>query len=160
MFGIHTIVHSTDFSCASAQAFGVAAALARDHRARLVLLHVAEEPALIDGTGLVPFDPGMYRSELWDKLRQLAVRTHGVEVEAQLAEGNPVAAVLRVAEEIHGDLIVMATHGWTGLRRLLMGSVAEQIVRRAECPVLTMTAPFVATEPDAEAQPALAGAVG
>jgi nucleotide-binding universal stress UspA family protein len=141
MLRIHTIIHPTDFSSASAQAFAVAAALARDHGARLVVLHVAEEPALIDGTGLVPFDPAMYRSELWDKLEQLVGRAYGVEVETRLTEGNPVKAVLHVAAEVQADLIVMGTHGWTGLRRLLMGSVAEEVVRQAPCPVLTVRTP-------------------
>jgi nucleotide-binding universal stress UspA family protein len=141
MCGIHTILHPTDFSRTSAQAFAVATSLARDHRARLVLLHIAEEPAFIDGTGLVPFDPAMYRSELFNKLEQLAVRAPGIEVETRLAEGNPVSAVLRVAGEIHSDLIVMGTHGWTGLRRFLMGSVAEKVVRQAHCPVLSVCAP-------------------
>jgi nucleotide-binding universal stress UspA family protein len=63
--------------------------------------------------------------------------------------------ILRVAEEIHADLIVMGTHGRTGLGRLLMGSVAEQVVRRAPCPVLTMKAPFPAEQ--AEGQQAEAG---
>jgi hypothetical protein len=73
-------------STSSAQAFTVAASLARDHGARLVLLYVAEEPALIDGIGLVPFDPALYRSRVREKLEQLVVRAHGVEVETQLAE--------------------------------------------------------------------------
>jgi nucleotide-binding universal stress UspA family protein len=141
MSGIHTILHPTDFSRTSAQAFAVAASLARDHGARLVVLHVAEEPALIDGTGLVPFDPVMYRSELWEKLEQLAVRAHGVEVETRLAAENPVAAVLNAATEVHADLVVMGTHGWTGLRRILLGSVAEAVLRQAPCPVLTVRTP-------------------
>jgi nucleotide-binding universal stress UspA family protein len=141
MSGIHTILFPTDFSCTSAHAFSVAASLARDHGARLVLLHTAEEPALIDGTGLVPFDPVMYRSELREKMQQLAVRAGGVEVETRLAEGNPVAAVLHAAAELHADLVVMGTHGWTGLRRLLMGSVAEAVLRQAPCPVLTVRTP-------------------
>jgi nucleotide-binding universal stress UspA family protein len=155
MIGIHTILHPTDFSRTSAQAFAVATSLARDHGARLVLLHVAEEPAFIDGTGLVPFDPVMYRSELLNKLDQLAVRAPGVEVETRLAEGNPVSAVLRAAAEVQSDLIVMGTHGWTGLRRLLMGSVAEKVVRQAPCPVLSVCTPAwpeaAATAPEAAA---------
>jgi nucleotide-binding universal stress UspA family protein len=141
MSGIHTILFPTDFSCTAAHAFPVAISLARDHGARLVLLHVAEEPALIDGTGLVPFDPAMYRSDLWEKLEQLAVRARGVEVETRLSEGNPVTAVLHAAREVRADLVVMGTHGWTGLRRLMMGSVAEAVLRQAPCPVLTVRTP-------------------
>jgi universal stress protein A len=72
-----------------------------------------------------------------------------------VAEGDPAEMILRVAEEVHADLIVMGTHGRTGLSRLLMGSVAEQVVRRAPCPVLTMKAPFPAEQ--AEGRQAEAG---
>jgi nucleotide-binding universal stress UspA family protein len=141
MLPIHTILHPTDFSCSSTDAFTVAGALARDYGARLVLLHVVDEPMFIDGTGLVPFDSAMYRSEMWDKLEQLAVRAESIEVERQLAEGNPVKAILDAAAETHCDLIVLGTHGWTGLRRLLMGSIAEAVTRKAPCPVMTVRAP-------------------
>jgi nucleotide-binding universal stress UspA family protein len=79
----------------------------------------------------------------------------GVEAERRLEEGDPVEAILRVAEEIGADLIVMGTHGRTGLSRLFMGSVAEQVLRRAPCPVLTLKSPFAATV----AAPAEAAAV-
>jgi nucleotide-binding universal stress UspA family protein len=59
-----------------------------------------------------------------------------------LTDGEPYAEILRVAEDDGCDLIVMGTHGRTGLRRLLMGSVAEQVLRQASCPVLTVKTPF------------------
>jgi nucleotide-binding universal stress UspA family protein len=65
-----------------------------------------------------------------------------VKIEHRLAEGDPAREILRVARETGCDLIVMGTHGWTGLGRLLMGSVAEQVVRKATCPVLTVKTPI------------------
>jgi len=74
-----------------------------------------------------------------------------VRAERRLAEGDAVEETLRVAQEANADLIVMGTHGWTGLGRLLMGSVAEQVVRRASCPVLTVKAPFPDAAPASQA---------
>jgi nucleotide-binding universal stress UspA family protein len=64
-----------------------------------------------------------------------------VAVEQRLAEGDPAAEILHLATDTGCDMIVLGTHGRTGLDRLLMGSVAEQIVRKAPCPVLTVKAP-------------------
>ena len=72
-----------------------------------------------------------------------------IVVEHRLEEGNPVAEILRVARETHCDLIVMGTHGRTGLAHLLMGSVAEQVVRKAGCHVLVVKTPF----PPSSSQP-------
>jgi nucleotide-binding universal stress UspA family protein len=62
-------------------------------------------------------------------------------LEHRLVEGDAATVILQVATEIKCDLIVMGTHGRTGLSRLLMGSVAEQVVRNASCPVLTVKTP-------------------
>ena len=65
-----------------------------------------------------------------------------VPIEHRLEEGDPVTVILRVARESKCELIVMGTHGRSGLAHLLMGSVAEQIVRKATCAVLVVKAPF------------------
>jgi nucleotide-binding universal stress UspA family protein len=158
MLAIRTILHPTDFSASSADAFALAAALARDYKARLVLLHVVGQPSLADGTGLVPFDPAMYRDEQRDKLEQLAVRTPDVAIEQRLAEGHAVTEILRAADETGCDLIVVGAHGWSGLRRLLMGSIAEAVVRQAPCPVLTVRTPPRSEVPAAPARSAQAPA--
>jgi nucleotide-binding universal stress UspA family protein len=62
-------------------------------------------------------------------------------MEYQLAEGEPGASIVKVAEDRHCDLIVLGTHGRTGFRRVLMGSVAEQVMRTAPCPVLVVKGP-------------------
>src|SRR5262249_48839479 len=63
-------------------------------------------------------------------------------IEYRLSEGDPAVEIIRLAAEVKANLIVMGTHGRTGLGRLMMGSVAEAVLRRAPCPVLTLKAPF------------------
>lgn len=98
--------------------------------------------ARLGGTMGVPPLPNEYdRDRLWEQLHRLQAPEGGLAVEYRLEYGEPGTVILAVAQEINADLIVMATHGRTGLRRLLMGSVAEHIVRRAPCPVLTLRTP-------------------
>jgi nucleotide-binding universal stress UspA family protein len=88
-----------------------------------------------------------YREEMAEDLNRLGAPDPKVRVEHRLEEGDPVAQILRVADETGCDLIVLGTHGRTGLNRLLMGSVAEKVVRWASCPVLTVKAPFPQSGP-------------
>lgn len=149
MLSFHTILHPTDFSEPSEHALSLAAALARDHGARLVLLHVVPPPAVLGGDALVLPPPDTHDEEK-RRLDRLAVPA-GLPAERRLAEGDPAVEILRLAKECNADLIVLGTHGRTGLRRLLMGSVAEQIVRWSDCPVLTVKTP----PPAAEVAPAV-----
>jgi nucleotide-binding universal stress UspA family protein len=144
MLPIHTILHPTDFSERSTYALHLASALARDHGARLVLLHVFERPTMVHGEGVVPSEDMLREKK--EELAQLAVPGIGAAPERRFVEGDPASEILDIAREIAADLIVMGTHGRTGFSRLLMGSVAEQVVRKAGCPVLTVKAPFVEAE--------------
>jgi nucleotide-binding universal stress UspA family protein len=140
---VHTILHPTDFSDRSGYAFRVACSLTRDYGARLVALHVVTSPlTIVYGEGAVPLDPETFRAEAKVKLDSLEPPAPGMALERRLTEGDPAAEILRQAREIDADLIVMGTHGRTGLARLLMGSVAEQVVRQAPCPVLTVRTPM------------------
>jgi len=139
MLPIHTILHPTDFSDRSACAFRVACALARDYNAHLVVLHVDQLPLALYGDAIAPPRPDDYQDRLREQLFNL--RAPGVSAEHRLNEGSPVTEILGVAEEVNADLIVMGTHGRTGLSRLLMGSVAESVLRQAPCPVLTVRSP-------------------
>jgi nucleotide-binding universal stress UspA family protein len=143
MFPIRTILHPTDFSEYSQAAFQLACTLAHDHGARLILLHVATPPALVTYGELdrALERPSGYRRVLEQGLEKLQPPDSGTAVERRLEEGDPTAEILRLASEANCDLIVLGTHGRTGLSRLLMGSVAEQVVRRARCPVLTVKMP-------------------
>jgi nucleotide-binding universal stress UspA family protein len=149
MLAVHTILHPTDFSERSRYALWLACALARDYNARLVVLHVLAVPTVIYGEGVVPPDPEETRAGAWEELVGLQVPQADVRAERRLEEGDTVEGILRVTEEVHADLVVMGTHGRTGLGRLLMGSVAELVVRKAPCPVLTVKAPFPETVPHA-----------
>jgi nucleotide-binding universal stress UspA family protein len=152
MYTIETIVHPTDFWEGEQRAFDLACDLAREHNARLVLLHVLETPvAVYLGGPIIPEVEEDLETAV-NRLRELGARVQGLHVECRLATGNADAEILRVAEEEHGDLIVMATHGLTGVARLLLGSVTEQVVRRSSIPVLTVKAVVPQTRPVAGRQ--------
>ena len=133
------ILHPTDFSSSSAKAFVVACSLARDHSARLLMLHVAPQPLTsLGGTQAVP--PGREEFDLGESRKKLAEipAPAGVTMETRLEVGNEADTIVKAARDAGCELIVMGTHGRSGVSRLLMGSVAEQVVRRAPCPVLTL----------------------
>jgi nucleotide-binding universal stress UspA family protein len=147
MLPIGTILCPTDFSKEAAAAFDVACALARDSRARLIVLHVERPPlTTLGGQTFVPPLPSEYdRERLREKLLEIRPPETNIAVEHRLEFGEPETVILDVAAEVRAGLIVMGIHGHSGLRRLLMGSVAEHVVRKASCPVLTVRAPL-ATE--------------
>jgi nucleotide-binding universal stress UspA family protein len=117
--------------------------LARDHAARLVVLHVATPPPFITPGELQRAlqGPDGYRAALEVRLRQTHAADLAAGVAYRIEDGDPAAEILRVAREIGCDLIVMGTHGRTGLGRLLLGSVAERVLREAPCPVVTVKVP-------------------
>jgi nucleotide-binding universal stress UspA family protein len=141
MLPITTILHATDFSDQSNFAFRLACSLARDYGARLIVVHVVEPEVAIFGDGMV-VPPPRDQEPLRAKLHELIPRDPKVCVEHRLVDGNPAAEILQLAVETECDLIMLGTHGRTGLGRLLMGSVAENVVRRAPCPVLTVKTPL------------------
>ena len=133
MLCIRTILHPTDFSPTSAVAYHVARALARDYKARLVVVHVVPVPPFTRAREREWFSGGPpgWRHRLRARLRRLS-RSY------RLRQGDPAAEIVTVAEGSGCDLIVLGSHGRTGLRRALLGSVAEGVLRRAPCPVLTV----------------------
>jgi universal stress protein A len=141
MLTLHNVLHPTDFSERSDFAFRLACALARDHNAHLVVMHVAHVPVAIYAEGALPPRPEEYQDVLMEKLQRIQPVDDEVQVTHHLEEGTPASEILRMADLVHADLIVMGTHGRRGLARLLMGSVAEQVVRQATCPVLTVKMP-------------------
>ncbi len=147
MLSIRTILHPTDFSEYSMNACRLACALARDYGARLIILHVAHETSIIYGEMIVPPDADLHLEQARDRLLQLDVPDAGISVQRQIEDGDPVIEILRVTDEIQADLIVMGTHGRRGLKRILMGSVAEGVMRKARCPVLTVRTPFAEESP-------------
>lgn len=142
MLPIRIVLHPTDFSDCSRYAFQVACSLARDYGARLVLLYVAEPPTTFAGDGVMMLPSTFDLQPFRDLLKQLKPEDAQIPVERRLLQGVAAREILGVAKEMKCDLIVMGTHGRTGLGRLLMGSVAEHVVRNASCPVLTVKMPL------------------
>jgi nucleotide-binding universal stress UspA family protein len=163
MLAIHTILHPTDFTQNSDCAFQMACALARDYGAKLVILHVYPTPVVpAVSSGVFPVPMEVPREKLLGELQEIKPPDPSVAVERALVEGEPAYEILRAAEEFDADLIVMGTHGRGGLTRLVMGSVAEDVTRKAKCPVLTVRKPVVpkrtaaakTAQPDAASAPA------
>ena len=131
-----TIIFPTDFSTASDAALPHAEALARQSHARLLIVHV-EEPPLAYGAGELYYGLPEPSSERIQKmLEDVRPCDQAVPFAHRLTIGDPAGEIVRLAEDERAEMIVMGTHGRTGMTRLLMGSVAEAVVRRSPCPVL------------------------
>jgi nucleotide-binding universal stress UspA family protein len=151
MLPIRTILHPTDFSKHSDYAFRLACSFAQAHGAKIHVLHIARGPVIAPVEGVIPPEPERYKEELTEKLNQMQGEDPNILVEHQLVfVGDPAAEICRVAHAIKAELIVMGTHGRTGLGRLLMGSVAAKVVREAPCPVVTVKIPLSETYPAEE----------
>jgi nucleotide-binding universal stress UspA family protein len=155
MLPVQIILHPTDFSENARQAFALACGLARDYKAELVVMHVRTPPVVVYSDGVVPVDPEGEEQWAREKLNAIAPPAPDLKFSRRLLEGDPAEQVVRVAKEIPCDLIVMGTHGRSGLERFFMGSVAEEVMRTAPCPVVTVRVPMPHEAPAAE--PALAG---
>jgi nucleotide-binding universal stress UspA family protein len=137
-----------DFSDASRAAMEVAADLARRHGADLVLLHAYPIPGYTFPDGSVMASPKMMQElaeqaqrhlEEWRADAERIVQAPRVSVEKAI--GEPASEIVSYATDSGVDLLVLGTHGRTGLEHALMGSIAERVVRRAHCPVLTVRPP-------------------
>jgi universal stress protein A len=129
-----------DFSYPSDAALPFAAALAKESNAQLLILHVDELPLAYGGEmyyGLL----NPTRDELMKMLCNVKPTDPSIRVAHHLVEGNPIGAIVRFAKDEAVDLIVIGSHGRTGIGRALMGSVAEGVVRKAQCPVLVHKQP-------------------
>lgn len=140
MLAIRAILHPTDFSDNSGQAFRLACSLARDHGARLIVVHVIPEPRVPLGGIMTPPAAEDY-PEVKKQLEEIRADPK-IRLDRRLAVGDPATEICSLARNTKSKLIVMGTHGRKGLNRFLMGSVAEQVVRKADCPVLTVRLPI------------------
>jgi len=151
---IQTILHPTDFSDNSSYAFQTACLLTKENNSLLVLLHVI--PPSVDPLSTVPPADPLQSAESQESLKGRFAwpqpQDPAIRVEHRVAEGDAPEEILRLAQSLPCDLIVMGTHGRTGLSRLLAGSVAEEVLRNALCPVLAVKTPLRAA-PLAEAEP-------
>jgi len=132
---VQRILFPTDFSRANHAALEVAVSLARDCNATLVIAHCEDTPLGGEYSYGAPMPDNKPRQA---ELDQMMAIVKGVRCEKRLVYGNPAQAIVGLAEKESIDLIVMGTHGRTGFRRALMGSVSEAVVRHAKCPVLTI----------------------
>lgn len=131
------ILFPTDFSTLSDAALRHATALARDMGAKLIIVHIEEPPAAY-GTGEMYYGiPDPDTPALHKMLDAVVPSDPAVPFEHRMITGDPAGEIVALAQQEKADLIVMGTHGRTGLGRLLMGSVAEAVVRRSPCPVFT-----------------------
>ena len=147
------IVVGTDFSEPAEMAWRAATELARRLSAELVVIHVEEPlPAYAFTEGALPMLP-----RLQDEVRTWAegelatraehARAEGLSISTAVLIGTPADALVEAAQSQGADLIVVGTHGRTGLERVIIGSVAERVVRAAHCPVLTVKSVATAQEP-------------
>ncbi len=132
------ILFPTDFSQFGDAALPMATSIARDRNADLVILHVQEPPAAYAAGELYfgPMEPDV--ETIRQTLEQVRPSDPNVLCIHHMTMGDPAKEIVRVADEENVDMIVMSTRGRTGLAHVLMGSVAEKVVRRANCPVLVV----------------------
>jgi nucleotide-binding universal stress UspA family protein len=140
------VLHPTDFSKASNAAFARSLAEARESRGQLVLVHVMS-PVIPMGAGEGYISPSVYdqmskSARAWaqkqmDRLLAKA-KTARVRARGMLLEGMAHEQIVRAARRQRADLIVMGTHGRTGMARFFLGSVAARVAATASCPVLTV----------------------
>ncbi len=130
MLNVRRILYSTDFSSYSNQAYFHAVALAEHHEASLTIAFV-----------YTPAAEGGDKRHLRKQLENIRPENPGIPVHHVFLEGDPAAELVRYTIDAGMDLVVMGTHGRTGMERLLMGSVAEKVMREAPCSVLVVKLP-------------------
>ena len=138
------VLHTTDFSPASRPALARAIGLAKQPRTKLLVLHVLMLPSPFLGNRLPSSYLELQSEAERDVERRMAgtitkVRKAGIKkVVSKLVTGAPSEQIIRHANRWRADLIVMGTHGRSGIGRAFMGSVAERVLQRSRCPVLTV----------------------
>jgi nucleotide-binding universal stress UspA family protein len=134
---ISRILVPTDFSETADQALDYARQLGGHVGASLHLFHVMQEPLLADGLSGEADEPSRHDEAVAETRRGLASRSVGT-ASAEFAVGDTATNIVAYASRLGADLIVMGTRGRTGIAHLLLGSVAESVVRTAACPVVTV----------------------
>lgn len=145
MARMRRILFATDFSKASAKAFATAVAMAKTNRATLTILHVV--------VPFTPFVPEQYiNTDAWEQIDTQARRwgrqrlgklterakKAGIRAVGLLIEGDPAQQIVKAARSSRADVLVVGTHGRTGLAKFFVGSVAGRLVATASCPVMTI----------------------
>lgn len=139
------IIVPVDFSDHSRAALEIATTFALDSDAALLIIHVADDSVVreFSESGI---EPDAAVASMYDVLHAVAPTDDSVPFTHRLLQGTPAKEILKLAEEENAAMIVMGTHGRRGLRRMVLGSVAEAVVRGAKCPVLTIRQPLPVAE--------------
>ena len=138
------VLHATDFSGASRRALARTLELGKQPRTTLFVLHVLMPPSPFLGERLPSSYLELEARAHRDAARRMAammteVRKAGIKnVKSEVVRGAPAEQIIRHAKRWRADLIVLGTHGRSGVGRAFMGSVAERVLQRASCPVLTV----------------------
>jgi nucleotide-binding universal stress UspA family protein len=150
MVPFQKILAPTDFSEPANNGLEVAKMLAKRDGAECILIHVVAPVRMIPPSG-PPAHSGLEMSTVMQELEEGAgstleettakLKEEGVQARSLVVRGIPAEEIASAAESEGADVIVIATHGWTGWRRFVFGSVAEKVVRLAPCPVLTIPSP-------------------
>lgn len=142
---IQRILVPCDFSNATQEVTRFAIDIAKRYQAKLTLLHIYEMPIYpIPPDSVLMVAPDVLAQQMSEMVTLLEnlkkdIESQGVkDVVTKISQGAPAVEILKECDEERYDLIVMGTHGRTGLKHVLIGSVAEKIVRKAPCPVLTI----------------------
>jgi len=135
---LQKILCPVDFSRSGRYAFDYACAMAKRHGASLELLHIAEASAYAEDD--MPAGKVSYEQSLQMQLEEWAEQAD-CPAETRLITGIPCIEIVKHANNMQADIIVIGTHGRTGIKHLMIGSVAERVVRTASCPVLTVRHP-------------------
>jgi len=151
MITLQKILVPTDFSDLSQQALEFALSLADRFRAKLYLMHVWELPMTGSLLPPEPYPESIMTEEQkvgQEHLTKVAneLKASGFDVEPVFVFGKPYMEIVKAAADLDIDLIVLASHGRSGVSHLLLGSVAEKVVRLAPCPVFTVKAPLPAAQ--------------
>src|SRR5216684_4834572 len=148
MIDLHRILIPTDFSKFSQVALNYASAFAEKFAAELYLLHVIQDLSVFIPDMITVAPPPVPTVEQMTKAVQEAFdrlikdnRLERFPIHRDVREGTPFYEIVHYAKEQNIDLIIMGTHGHTGLTHMLLGSVTEKVVRKAPCPVLTVRHP-------------------
>ena len=145
MKNIKKILYATDYSKASARAFDEAVKLAKQNRAELLVVHVVEPTPYVAGEEFAGAEiyaklDDMAKREAQSAMSKVMLRLKKLRIKAQslLLRGSARDQIVKAAKSKKADMIVIGTHGRTGLSKLFMGSVAGSVVSTAACPVMTV----------------------
>ena len=140
---IKKILCPTDFSEAAKKAFEYAVFLASSQHAELVLLHIVDQLHGFEAYEILALTPQEISQRMekhaYENMSDLVDQIKGsIAIETAVEHGKPSVQIVEKAREVKADIIVMGSHGRTGLSHVLIGSVAERVVRHASCPVLVV----------------------